>query len=134
MGRRIGGALAGVAAGVVIIMIVEALGTLVFPMPKGLDPRDKTAMAAFMSKLPIGMFLYVLAGFLLATLVATWLASYIGRTRFTGVIVGSFFLVVGILNLMMVPHPVWFWIACIGVFIGSTVVGSRMGARGRIAA
>jgi hypothetical protein len=132
--RRIGGVVAGLAIGVILIMIVEDIGVRVYPPPAGIDIHDTKAMQKMMASMPIGAFLFVLAGFLIATTAASFVASRIARRSAAGIVVGALFLVAGIANLLMVPHPIWFWIACIVVFIAATIAGTRLGALRVVAA
>lgn len=125
--RRIAGAVAGLAAGILVLMGVEDIGVQLYPPPKGVDVHDTAAMQKVMASMPIGAFLFVLAGFLFSTAAATFIATRIGRHDVPGLVVGALFLVAGVVNLLMVPHPLWFWIACIVVFIAATAIGTHFG-------
>jgi hypothetical protein len=128
------GVAAGVIGGMLLLAGVENVGVLLYPPPKGIDVHDVKAMQKMMASMPIGAFLFVLAGFLIATTAGCYLAARVSKMRGPAIFVGALFLVGGIANLLMVPHPIWFWIACIVVFIVATIAGTRLAAPPRAAA
>jgi len=130
MARRILGVLAGVVAGVVAIMIVEMIGHAVYPLPPGLDPRDREAIAAFIKSAPLGVMLFVLAAYAIGSFVAGLLARLLGRTRPPALVAGAILMALGVVNLVMIPHPVWFWAVSLVLYVplawaGAASVRSR---------
>ena len=73
--RRIGAVLLGIIVAVVIVQVTELGVHMMYPPPPGYNMRDMNAMKAFVAKLPAPAFILVLAGWLIATLIGTWLAA-----------------------------------------------------------
>ena len=46
MGRKVLGVIVGLAAGFAVIVLLQAAGQVLWPLPEGLDPRDRDAIAA----------------------------------------------------------------------------------------
>jgi uncharacterized membrane protein (DUF485 family) len=131
--RRAGGVIAGMIAAFLIVAGSEGIAHQIYPPPPGTDMHDMVKVKAFVATLPLSVLLIVLTGWLIATFVATWLAARIAGTAVPGYIVGALLLCAGIANAFMIPQPLWFSIASIVIYIGSTWVGARAGAPVRVA-
>jgi hypothetical protein len=131
--RRIGAVIVGMIVAFLIVAGAEGLAHKIYPPPPGTNMQDMDQVKAFVATLPLSVLLIVLAGWLLATFVATWLAARIAGTPIPGYVVGALLLCAGIANAFMIPQPVWFSIASIVIYIGATWVGARAGAPARVA-
>jgi hypothetical protein len=121
----------GLAAAIVVVFIVDILNSLIFPPPPGIDMNDQEAMRAFAERLPVGAFVILITGWGVASFVGSWIAGRIGRHApfvhsmvFTGL-----FLMVGISNLILIPHPIWVWVIGIAAYVGSGFAGARLATR-----
>jgi hypothetical protein len=127
MGRSILGVLAGLVVGIVLVALVETLGMRLIPPPPGIDPTDPASIAAAMANMPIGSFLFILAGWFLGTGVGASTAMRFARSdaRWPGLAVGGVILVATLYNLWVIPHPLW--VAVVGVvgIILITLVAAR---------
>ena len=99
--------IAGILVGGMVVGAVEALGHRVYPVPADLNPSDPKALGEYIAQLPAGAFLFVLLAFAFGALGGALVASLIGG-RTPGSIVGAVLCLFGFLNLVMIPHPVWF--------------------------
>lgn len=125
MGRNIAAGVAGVVIAFVLVWLVEMLGHAVYPPPSDLDFADVDAMQAYIATLPPGALLFVAAAWFIGTLGGTCAACAIGTAkplRFA-LVVGGLMLVATIINLAMIPHPMWF--AALG--IAGIVVAAWLG-------
>jgi hypothetical protein len=125
--RGLLGVTGGLILGVLCVVGFELVSSLVFPMPKSLNMKDPAAMAEYVSTLPIAALVLVLAGYLVGTLAGSFTAAKIGQSQIPGYIVGACLLIAGVSNMMMIPHPTWFWVASIVIFIAMTILGARGG-------
>lgn len=126
--RSILAVLLGLVVGFLVVVAIELVSHRLYPLPAGIDPSDAEALAAAVAQMPLGAFLLLLAAWLGGTLLGSWIASRVGRGYVPGIVVGALFLIAGIANLLMIPHPVWFWAAAVVVFIVATFLGTRLGA------
>lgn len=110
MGRNIGAGLAGVIIAMALVWVVEKTGHAVYPPPTDLDFADPDAMRAYIATLPLGALLFVAAAWFVGTLGGTCAACAIGTAKpvVFAMVVGGLMLVATIVNLVMIPHPMWF--------------------------
>jgi hypothetical protein len=129
--RRIGAVLAGMVAAFIVVALVEYIGRLAYPPPGHLDYEDVEMMRSYVSSLPLGALFFVLAAWYLGTLAGARLACLIALDRpiFNALVVGAFLLAATLVNLFMIPHPLWFSIVAIVGIIAMAVLAALQGAR-----
>lgn len=132
--RRILAVIVGLAVAFLLVAGAEGIAHKIYPPPPGTNMQDMNQVKAFVATLPLSALLVVLAGWLIATFVSTWLAAKIAQNPIPGYIVGALLLCAGIANAFMIPQPVWFSIASIVIYIAATWVGARAGAPARVSA
>jgi len=115
MGRRVLATIVGVVAAVIIVLLVEYLGTLFYPPPPGLDVTDPAALAAAMATLPTGALLIILGAWLLGAGGGAGIAQAVCRrtARWPGAVVGLVMLAGAAWSLVAIPHPIWFTAAAL---------------------
>ncbi len=124
MGRSIWAIVSGVVVASLWIAALEWLNGLKFPLPDAIDMQDKAAVGIHLAANPT-----MLAGVAGAYFVGSFMGGWIGgRTARRlqvrhGLIVGAVMFVFGLINLMDIPHPVWFWFVGQAVFL----VGGALG-------
>ncbi|MFY7999154.1 MAG: hypothetical protein ACOVSW_11210 [Candidatus Kapaibacteriota bacterium] len=131
MGRKILSVLAGLIAAMATFFIVEQLGHSIYPAPAGLNFEDAAAVKAFMDNRPIGAYLLVLGGWLLGTLEAGFIAQKISRETANTIpfILGGILTASAALNFFLLPHPVWFVVVGLIVFVPMALVGWKLSQR-----
>lgn len=125
--RRILAIISGIAAAVALVTIIQKLGHSLYPPPADLDPADREFMEAYIAGLPWGPLAFVIASYVVATLVGGWVAAAVAAERpviYTGVI-AAFVLAGAISTVVMIPHPAWFTAATIvGVVIAALLAAA----------
>ena len=126
--RQIVAVLVGAVTAFAVVAVVESLGHAMYPMPDGIDVNDPSQMAQFVRNLPPGAFVFVLAGWGLGTLAGGLLAGAVAKEKLLllASLVGLAVLVAAIINLVTIPHPVWFTIAGVGVIALATVLAAAI--------
>ena len=132
MARKILAGFAGVVVAMVLVMVVEKLGHLVYPPPADLDFADADAMGPYVASLPIGALLFVAAAWFIATLGGIVTACRIGDAdaKIYAMVIGGLMLVATAFNLSMIPHPVWFSITGVAGIIAAAFLGVKLGSAG----
>lgn len=127
MGRNIGAGIAGVVVAGLLVWIVESVGHAVFPPPPDLDFANADAMRAYIDTLPLGALLFVAAAWFIGTLGGTLTACKLGTGRryIYALVVGGLILAATVVNLVMIPHPMWF--SALG--IAGIVFGAWLGLK-----
>ncbi len=114
-------ALAGIVSGGVAIWIFESLGHTIFPIDLaalGIDTSDLGELRTMMYKIPIENLISVVLAHGLGLLAGLFVAQLIEKKS-----LGPLFGVSGIIfsmtliNVLLIPHPVWFMIADLGVIL-----------------
>lgn len=121
------GAVAGSAFNMAVIMLSWAM----YRPPQGADLSDPETLKAYVQSLPQSAFLVVLVAHAGGALVGGFVATLIAR-RFPlvlGAIVGGFFLLGGIMNVMSIPRPLWFAIIDLVLYVPSGMVGAMLAPR-----
>jgi len=129
MGRKILAVVAGVILAGIITFAVQKIGHQVYPPPENLDMKNMEAMKAYVATLPMGPLLFVLLSYIVGSFAGGWLAAKIARTSqiHLPLTVGGVQLFFGLINLVMIPHPMWFAIASVIVFLPAAYFGGKLG-------
>ncbi len=121
--RAVLGVIAGFVAAFVCVQGAEMFVHHLYPFPPGADMHDMPTIKAFVATLPVKAFVLVLGGWLVGTLLGTFLAAKIARSRVPGYVLGAILLCLGIVNSIIIPQPPWFTAASIVVYIAGTLAG-----------
>jgi hypothetical protein len=132
--RSILAVVAGFVVASVVMMVVETVnGRFLYPelgkLAKGMTDRE--AIRNLLTDAPVGAFLVVILGWVLGSLAGGCAAAWIGRRAPLGhaLVLGGFLTLAGIANNLMVPPPLWFWIAGPVVLIPATYAGALLAPR-----
>lgn len=129
---RSGGAvLVGLAAAAVLTVGVEVFSSIFHPFPPDVDPTDYEVCKAHVARYPAWVLVLAALGWGLTTFVSVWLATRLGsrRHRAHGISVGAILLSLAVMNMSMLPYPVWFWALNLVVFPLGIFWGSHRGGR-----
>jgi hypothetical protein len=125
--RRVLAVLAGLGVATGIVFAVEAINAKLYPMPPGTDFSDSEAMRAVMTRLPRAALLIVLLGWGVATVAGAWIAARVGgRRQGPAWTVGVVLLGAAVFNLLELPHPLWFWVVGVALFLPAAWLGGRL--------
>ena len=128
LGKKIIAVIVGVIGGMAAMMVINFISVMLYPMPEGLDVADKAAMIAYIAGVPIGAKLLVVAGWMISAFVAGLVAALIapeGSGRTMAIVAGSFLMLGGIMNIVMVPHPIWMMIVGLLQYIPLAHLGAK---------
>lgn len=130
--RSIVGVIAGVFTAFIIVFLGEMLSQSVFMAPENLNYADPKALKKFMDSLPLSAFLLLI--FIWATSVFSGglISGLISPNNWARIslITGSILLVGNIINMFMVPHPIWMNVVSVLMYLPLAYVGSKVVNRG----
>ncbi len=115
MARKILALLAGVFTAVIVVGLIEYLAHLIYAPAVPPDRNNPEAMRAFIASMPVGAFLLILLAYAAGTFVGGVVAGRIARStawRYAGSI-GGLILLFALMNIVMLPHPLWFTVSVI---------------------
>lgn len=126
----------GVVSAFVTVMLVDKLNHMIFPPPPGLDFSDAAAVEPYLATLPFGAYLLVMASSVVAALIGTLVAIYVGHIRpfYCAVIVGGIVLAATIANFIAIPHPLWLSAITLLGIVASAWLATKLAPASRPAA
>jgi hypothetical protein len=122
--------LAALVVGFVVITAVQILGTVVFPLPDGVDPMSTSDMAELgeAGGIPIGAMIFVLVAYVVGSVTGAVIAGLITREKAVlgALIFGGILTVLGVINFVNVPSPVWFSVITFVCFVPPAYLVGRL--------
>ena len=120
--------LAGLLAGAITVYLVEMVGHSIYPPPEGFDFDDPEQLKELMNIMPLGALVFVIVGWATGALLAgfTSTAILIEKRIMGALITGGAFMMFGLAMLIMIPHPTWFAIAGMAVYLPSAYIGGKI--------
>ncbi|UTW64056.1 hypothetical protein KFE98_07925 [bacterium SCSIO 12741] len=130
MWKSISGIGLGFLTSGIVIVLVEALNYAFFPeLPDLTEIEDKQKIAEAMSQIPMAALFIIMLAHALGSFSAGVITSlFVPSSKIRlGVVTGFLVLFMGIVNLVMVPHPTWFMAVDLAVFVPMAYLGARLG-------
>jgi energy-converting hydrogenase Eha subunit B len=132
MGRNILAVVLGIVAAGVTVFLVEIVGHFILPAPPGVDPTNPESLRANAANLPLASLVAVLIAWCAGSFVGGLVAALVSREQkmLCALIAALFVIGSGVATMVMIPHPIWFWIAAILLPLPFAWFGARLaGAR-----
>ncbi len=133
--KNVASVIVGFITASVIMMLVEMFnGHVLYPelsqAAQGMtDPED---IRALMASVPTGAMLVVLGGWFLGAVAGGWVTARIAAPAGLrhALILAVLLTLAGIANNLMLPPPLWFWLAGMLVLGPAAMLGGRLAGRG----
>jgi hypothetical protein len=134
--RSVFAVVAGFVVASVVMMAIESInGRFIYPELGNAvaGMTDREAIRRLLASAPVGAFLVIIVGWVLGSVAGGWVAARIGRRAPVGhaVTLGGLLILAGVANNLMVPPPLWFWIASLLVLLPAAYAGGRLALRPR---
>jgi|TARA_B110000881_G_scaffold103424_1_gene90818 hypothetical protein len=132
MVKNIFAVILGLAVGSAINMGFVALGPMVIPLPAGVDATSVESMKASAHLLEARHFIFPFIAHAAGSLVGGFIAYMIAASHkmICAVVVGVAFLAGGLMMVLMLPSPIWFIAADIGLaYIPAAMLGGKLAMR-----
>lgn len=128
MKRNILSVVIGLASAVVVFLIAETINGLLHPAPTTLDYKDSVAIKTFYQNQPISLWLLVLIGWIIGSALCGFLIKLISKNenKKLPIIAGCILTLSAIANFFSLPHPTWFIVVGLIIFIPSTLLGHNI--------
>ncbi len=129
--RSIFAVFAGFVAASAIMMAVECVnGQILYPElgKSAAGVTDIKKIKEIMASAPVGALVVVLFGWVLGSLGGGFLTTLISRKPAGGpaTVLGCLLTLAGVANNLMLPPPIWFWLATFVVFLPATYLGASL--------
>ncbi len=120
--------IAGVITGFVIVFVGDSTSHAINPPPIGLNFMDKNVMLAYVASIPTYVLVIMMFFWLFSSFMGGMVAGRINRVEWkrSGVITGAILMAAAILNMALIPHPLWMWITALIGYIPAAFIGAWM--------
>lgn len=127
MKRNILSVVVGLVTAVVTFLIAETINGTLHPAPTTLDFKNSVAVKTFYENQPLSLWLLVLTGWLIGSLLCGFLIKFISKSDNIKlpIIAGCILTLSAIANFFSLPHPTWFIIVGLLIFIPTTLLGHK---------
>ena len=128
MGKQILAVIVGLVAGGLVIYGIESINMVRFPWPENLSMEDEEAFAEYVASLPIDALITVIIAHAVGSFVAGFVCGKIALSKqlMLGIVCGVILMAGGIMNIVMIPHPLWFSVADLLMFIPFAWLGAKV--------
>jgi len=125
--RSILAVIVGSVLATVLIMGVQMIGHIFFPPPTDYASNPEVLDEYIQSAPPLALACPLIS-YLIGAFCGGWLAAFLSTCRkmMVALMVGIILLALGIWNLAMVPHPAWFTVLTVVIFLPAAYGGARM--------
>ncbi len=129
MMKNILSVIAGLIAGFLVIVIMEAISHKMYPLPPGfdLDKADNEMLGLLMEIMPMGAFMMILIAYSLGSFSGGIISAAISNKIHQPLMVGGVLMLAGIINLLMIRHPVWFAVVSLFMYLPFSFAGGKIG-------
>lgn len=109
----------GSMSGMILITVGEIGIHQLYPLAPGTDMYDAESLAKAMAQLPSNAFMLLLLNYIVCSFLAGLIATLVaGRTAIRpAIIVGIVLTLAGLYNTISLPHPLWFSILNMLVYL-----------------
>ncbi len=128
MKNRILSVIVGVLVGWLIVGLGDLINASVFPVPADLDYKAKDELKMFIDSLPILALLSMLIVFAVSAFVGGLVSGVITKTNWQRVALttGTILMLANIANMLIIPHPLWFNLVSIILYLPLSFLGSKI--------
>jgi Na+/alanine symporter len=118
----------GVITGFVVVFIGDAVTGRLYPPTPGLNFTDKASLDAFVAGIPSYVLIIMIVFWLFSSFLGGMVAARINRTEWksTCLITASILMAAALLNLILIPHPMWMWLAALLGYIPAGYLGGLL--------
>jgi hypothetical protein len=118
----------GCLLGFAITFVIDAINSQIYPLPPGTDLADPASVKAARAMMPLAALGVRLAGLFVSALAGAWLAAHLAKPAgWPPLTVGVLLFAVAVASMLMIPHPVWFWVIAVAIYPVATWLGARLG-------
>lgn len=128
MKRNIISVIVGIITAGLIFTIVETINMKLHAFPSDLNHNDKVGLKNYFSHLPMLFWALVLFGWAIGSFVCGFLIRLISKSESTKLplIAGAILTLTAVINFLSFPHPTWFVIIGLVLFIPMTFFGFKL--------
>ena len=118
----------GLLSAIVVFLMTENINNSLHPMPNNLKLSDTKALSHFYGNQDLSFWIIVLMGWTAGSFLCGYLIKRISRKqdKTLAIIAGSLLTLSALINFFALPHPTWFMVIGILLFIPATLLGHQL--------
>jgi hypothetical protein len=129
--RSIAAVVVGFIVASIIMMIIETInGRVLYPeLAKAAEGvTDRETIRKLLATAPLGALVVVIVGWILGGVAGGWTTARLAGRAKSGhaLVLGALLTLAGVANNLMIPPPLWFWIAGLVVLLPAAYLGARL--------
>ena len=115
----------GAMSGMILITFGEMAIHNMYPLPPGTDLYDADSLAKAMKQMPLVAYNYMMGNYIVCSFLAGVVATLVSRrtTARPPVVVGIVLTLAGMYNVINLPHPLWFSVLNLFVYLPMAYLG-----------
>lgn len=131
MVRNIIAGVLGIVVAWILFTLIQAGSHLVFPPEVPLNTNDLESIKRYMETITPAMFAVVLAGYAIGSFGGGFVIGKVAESKKNTIpiIVGGLLTIGWILNLIMLPHPIWVAVVGFLMYIPFTILGKNVAVK-----
>jgi hypothetical protein len=125
MARNVIALITGMVLSIMAIFSIQMVNYQLFPLPSDLDPNDMASMTKHAATLPALAHWIVIISHIVGCIVGGYIISKIADHSLDKLSLGFgfFLMILGFVNIIRMPHPLWFSILDMLVYLPSAYLG-----------
>lgn len=125
-------AIAGILTAVLLTRLGEMAGNYLFPLDSAQLNLDNISMRDLMLHLPVKVLLSVVVAHFIGLIIGLFVARLIDKSTMLPLyFVSGIMLLLSLINVLILPHPVWFVVLDLGLLILIGVLFIRLFSKGK---
>ena len=130
--RKLWPYVAGLGTAFILILVLEAVLHLIFPMPSSASMSDAAAIDRAMRAMPVAAFVALLVVYVIGSFAGGLTAALAsdGSSSTPSIVTGCALTIAGAANVFAMYHPTWFRVASLLTYLPFAYLGC-LAARGR---
>ena len=124
--RNVAAIIGGVMLAALVVTAVDRINAMIYPVP-AFNPANRVEMIRQFQLLPVGAFLFLLGAWIAGALAGSWMATRVGGSHWHGYAATVLFGASVAMNLAVLPHPKWLWMAALIATPLAGYIGTKIG-------
>ncbi|MDG1262361.1 MAG: hypothetical protein P8O05_11420 [Flavobacteriales bacterium] len=118
----------GIIAAMMVVMLGDRIAFSIFPPPENLDFNDPVSVQQLVDGMPIAAHLLLFFNWSVSAFVGGLVTTKLSKSKWQllCVITGALLLTANILNMFVIPYPIWLIMITVLMYLPVTYLGGKL--------